>query len=113
MARNVFTLPVCLRSPNDLGYPPSDESVFKYLEHVKKDNYFSMTAHIVIVSFVTVAQKKMLEKLKDERCLDAHELRNRWHDNMETSKNRKYRDRFFKDVVEEANSASHFFVLWR
>ena len=100
-----FTLPICLRGPQDPGHPPSDKAVFEYFEDLVHDNDMSTTAHSGIACFLAASHSTMLSSLrryKKEQGCNGFALLNWWHDRMERREHRAFRDEFFAQVVAQA-----------
>ena len=106
----MFTLPVCLRSPTNPGWPPSDTDVCQYFQSLSRLNDCSITSLVDIVCFIAGAHKTMnnwLLALKQEQgSPDASLLLSRWHQIMESSEQSKTRVQFFKEVVAESKQVS-------
>ena len=102
--KKVFTLPICLRKPEDPGYPLGDEEVQKYFLGLPKTNNLSFTSHVGIACFLATSYASMLRRLKQVREAghDGPALLAWWHQVMEHD--RGYRGGFFRDVVKEAQS---------
>ena len=104
----VFTLPICIRKEGGPGYPPSDLEVVKYFDSFAKENDSSYTAHIAVACFIAAAHGTMHRWLKEAQDNNVGSLHAYWHDQMEPSGARGFRNRFFLEVVTLAKSASHF-----
>jgi hypothetical protein len=106
--KTVFTLPICIRSPDAPGYPPSDEGVYQYFSKLTKDHDLSLSAHQTIACFLGAVHKTMLKRLQEKRNAgyDGTVLLKRWHEIMEEEPSQKYRNAFFLEVVEKAKSVS-------
>ncbi|KAF8513950.1 hypothetical protein JB92DRAFT_3083105 [Gautieria morchelliformis] len=110
LGKTLFTLPICLRSPDGAGYPLSDEPVYHYFKTLwEKEHDLSISGHIAIASFIAAAHTKMLECLQTaqtERNLDRPGLVQYWHSMMEGNREgcgaRAYRLQFFLDVIQQA-----------
>ncbi|KAF8329739.1 uncharacterized protein EI90DRAFT_1339440 [Cantharellus anzutake] len=104
----VFTLPICLRDPNDPGYPLSDEAPFVYFRRLRfqfSENDLSLSTLSGIAHFLTAAYQTMLSRLQDikqEVGNDCEKIRQMWYWMMEKDISRSYRMNFFQDVVERA-----------
>jgi hypothetical protein len=100
---------VCLRGPEDQGYPLGDCAVYDYFSHLHNDNDLSISAHAAIARFLGAAHKTMLKWLKEAQTTHlAEELPNYWHDLMEGPE-RTERERFFGEVVKVARE---FVCFW-
>ncbi|KAF8329745.1 uncharacterized protein EI90DRAFT_2923766, partial [Cantharellus anzutake] len=109
---HIFTLPICLRNPRDEGYPLSDEPAFEYFRsfrhfehfnHWCDDNYLCINTLSGIACFLAAAYEMMLSALKEiqeEVGHDAKKILGNWHQKMEKSRSRNYRDKFFSAVAE-------------
>ncbi|KAF8491535.1 hypothetical protein JB92DRAFT_1266106 [Gautieria morchelliformis] len=110
LGRTLFTLPICLRSPDRVGYPLSDEPVYCYFQTLwGNQNDLSISGHIAIASFIAAAHTTMLGRLQTaqtERNFDHPGLVQYWHSMMEGNDeggvSQAYRRQFFLDVVQQA-----------
>ena len=113
-SKSVFTLPICLRRPDDPGYPSGDVAVHEYFSGLTQDNDISYTTHSAIACFLGALHATMLTRLQ-EMHNDGHDgraLLEWWHRVMQDEGERVYRKEFFTTVVSEAKSVScHFYVL--
>jgi hypothetical protein len=73
----------------------------------------SITEHVAIVCFIGAAHLTMLDWLSAAGQDDASKLLSYWHELMESPEKPESRKQFFKEVVQRANSASHFSFFWR
>jgi hypothetical protein len=99
---------MCLRGPDDLGYPPGDHVVYDYFHKLHNKNDLSISAHAAIAHFLGAAHTTMLKWLREAQTTrNAEELLLYWHTLMEGSQVRTEREDFFLEVVKLANSVSH------
>jgi hypothetical protein len=114
VSKSVFTLPICLRRPDDPGYPSGDVAVHEYFSALTTDNDISYTAHSAIACFLGALHATMLTRLQ-EKHNEVHNGRAVlawWHHVMQNEGEKVYRKEFFATVVSEAKSVScHFYVL--
>jgi hypothetical protein len=54
----------------------------------------------------------MLERLQSAAEENVGDLHGYWHERMEPSKDRRYRDTFFSDVTKRARAASHLCICF-
>ncbi|KIM77883.1 hypothetical protein PILCRDRAFT_604604 [Piloderma croceum F 1598] len=116
VGKQTFTLPICLRNPNDPGYPPSDAAVYHYFAQLTTDNDMSFTAHSAIASFLAAAHKTMLEWLQEAQRkydFDGPQLHEWWYNLMEQSVREGERHFFFEEVLRKANTVSHWFLTFQ
>ena len=106
-------LPICLHHPHSPGYPPSDEDVHGYFAKLATDNFMNLNAHSAIACFLAAAHETMLKWLKEEQqrgnC-NGETLREWWHATMEQKAVRRRRQKFFAEVLDEAETVSHRFL---
>ena len=89
--------------------------VVDYFDSLDIRNDLSITAHIAIVRFIAAAHTIMLNWLQEEQAKQgnsASQLLLYWHQLVESPEKRDRRKQFFEQVVQHANSASHFSFLW-
>ncbi|KAM6495125.1 hypothetical protein JOM56_009748 [Amanita muscaria] len=114
VGNRIFTLPICLRKANGVGYPPGDESVVQYFNFncstIIEDKHVNYRAHAALACFLAAAYETMLKWLKtikaEEKCADTEALRKHWHQRMEPGNSTapEERKKFFNEVVERAHA---------
>ena len=111
MGKTVFTLPICVRSPEDLGYPRSDIEVYEYFRRWTDKDQLSLTAHAAVACFLGACQTTMLKWLKGWQAQgsDRQEQFEKWYAAMETKGGWNERAKFFSQVVQLANSVSCYY----
>jgi hypothetical protein len=108
-SKSVFTLPICLRGPNDPGYPSGDVAVQKYFADLINEDQLSFT-HSAIACFLGAAHATMLMKLQEKKHKEGYDgqaLLAWWHRVMQDEGEREYRNEFITTVVSEAKSVSY------
>jgi hypothetical protein len=108
-------LPICLRNPNDPGYPPSDEAVTRYFQALPKNNDLAIKAHAAIACFLGALHETMhasLVRIHTQNSCNGRDLRKAWHKHMETNRRDPFRQEFFADVVEKAEQESNHFLSY-
>ena len=104
----MFTLPICIRSPNAPGFPLSDEVVFEYFSDLAKNDDLSLEAYVGVACFLAASHRQMLAllKKKHEEGLIGEALLEYWHNHMEQYGEREHRNEFFSEVVRQANNVN-------
>jgi hypothetical protein len=101
----IFTLPICIRTPSDPGYPPSDVAVYHYFQRLPQDNDLSMSTTWAIACFVAAAHQVMLGSLQEiqkREGSDGQKVLAAWHNHMEHDDHRSFRRDFFESVLKRA-----------
>lgn len=91
-------------------------AVYNYFKNLTKTNDMSISAHVGIACFLTASYTTMLAWLKSylaAAAVSGPELVTYWHGLMERSEGRAERERFFSEVVKQANNVSHYFLASR
>jgi hypothetical protein len=103
-----FTLPICLRHPEDLGYPPADDAVRTYFDHLWGKDPDSYDARHIISCFIAASHSYMLLQLRTfyREGRSASEVLSLWHQLMEPLEDRTGREAFFSEVVRKAKLVS-------
>ena len=81
-----------------------------YFIRVPAGNDLSYTAHSAIGCFLAAAHQTMLEWLREAQQrdgLDGIGLHNWWYSIMEQKAGQESRQKFFSEVLEQTNTASH------
>ena len=103
---------MCLRNPNDPGYPLSDEAAFLYFRELRSrcgGNDLSLSTLSGIARFLAAAYETMLSRLRDiqqEVGKDVEKIREKWYRMMEKDSSSGDRMGFFQDVVERAEKVN-------
>ncbi|KAF8331451.1 uncharacterized protein EI90DRAFT_3057981 [Cantharellus anzutake] len=109
VGRQIFTLPICLRRPDNPGYPLSDEPVSTYFGELKTkcgNNSLSISTLSGIADFLAAAHETMVGSLEDivvelgQENYTRAEVLGRWHQKMEGEGQRDFRVEFYKRVME-------------
>ncbi|EJU02699.1 hypothetical protein DACRYDRAFT_115710 [Dacryopinax primogenitus] len=103
----VFCIPANIRELDAPGYPLPDPIVFKYFKTLQgrysTDSQQSDTAHWRAAVFLSEALKHALTCLKDIPEAEYVPKLRAWNEKME-GRNREYRDQFWEDVVNNAET---------
>ena len=111
----IFTVPICLRGPNDPGYPPPDTAVTSFFQGVPKNTNLTVTAHVAIACFLGALHETMhasLVRIQKENSCNGHDLRKIWYERMEKNRRGSFRQDFFAEVIRKAEQAIHCFVMY-
>ena len=89
--------------------------MYHYFAQVPTADYESFTAYSAITRFLAAAHQTMLKWLtaQQQEGLNGNELRSWWHAIMEQRKQRKWRQKFFSEVLDKAKAVSHRSLTFR